>query len=124
MTTDTIGRQADVGKAKRITENVVAARKRVLVTGMAGQIGGIIRRQLGDRYLLSGLDRVPVDDVPTTVADISDYDAIRPAFEGVDVAVHLGADPIPRGSWESILDHNIVGTINVFEAAREAGVKR
>ena len=119
-----IGGQADGGKAKRMKENVLADKKRVLVTGMAGQIGGIIRRQLGDRYLLSGLDRVPVDDVPTTVADISDYDAIRPAFDGVDVAVHLGADPSPRGSWESILDNNIVGTRNVFEAARDAGVKR
>ena len=30
-------------------------KKRVLVTGMAGQIGGIIRRELGERYELSGI---------------------------------------------------------------------
>ncbi len=99
-------------------------KKRVLVTGMAGQIGGIIRRRLGDRYELSGIDRVSVDGVPCTVADIADMDAIAPAFEGVDAVVHLGADPSPRASWESVLSNNIVGTRNVYEAARLSGVKR
>ncbi len=99
-------------------------KKRVLVTGMAGQIGGIIRSRLGDRYELSGIDRVPIDGVPCTVADIADMDAIAPAFEGVDAVVHLGADPSPRASWESVLNNNIVGTRNVYEAARLSGVKR
>ena len=99
-------------------------KKRALVTGMAGQIGGIIRRRLGDRYELSGIDRVGVDGVAVTVADIADLDAIRPAFEGIDAVVHLGADPSPRASWDSVLRNNIVGTRNVYEAARLAGVKR
>ena len=51
--------------------------KRVLATGMAGQTGGVIRGQLRDRYVLSGLDKVALDDRPTTVADISDYAARR-----------------------------------------------
>ena len=99
-------------------------KKRALVTGMAGQIGGIIRRRLGDRYELSGIDRVGVAGVPVTVADIADLEAIRPAFEGIDAVVHLGADPSPRASWDSVLRNNIVGTRNVYEAARLAGVKR
>ena len=99
-------------------------RKRVLVTGMAGQIGGIIRRELGERYELSGIDRVDVDGTLTTVADIANLNEIIPAFEGIDAVVHLGADPSPRASWESVLSSNIVGTRNVYEAARLSGVKR
>lgn len=99
-------------------------KKRVLVTGMAGQIGGIIRRQLGDRYELSGIDRVGVEGVPVRVADIADLEAIKPAFDGIEAVVHLGADPSPRASWDSVLRNNIVGTRNVYEAARLAGVKR
>ena len=97
---------------------------RVLVTGMAGTIGGVIRRYLGDKYDLAGLDRVPVDGVASCVADISDLSSIRPAFEGQDTVVHLAADPSPSASWDSTLQHNLVGTYNVLEASREAGVRR
>ena len=102
----------------------MADKKRVLVTGMAGQIGGIIRRELGARYELSGIDRADVEGVPTTVADIANLNDILPAFEGIDAVVHLGADPSPQASWESVLSSNIVGTRNVYEAARLSGVKR
>ena len=102
----------------------MAEKKKVLVTGMAGQIGGIIRRELGERYVLSGIDRVDVRAVPMTVADISNLNDIMPAFEGIDAVVHLGADPSPQASWESVLSNNLIGTRNVYEAARLFGVKR
>ena len=68
-------------------------RRRYLSPGWQGQIGGIIRRELSERYELSGIDQVGVEGVPTTVADIADLNAILPAFEGIDAVVHLGADP-------------------------------
>jgi nucleoside-diphosphate-sugar epimerase len=97
---------------------------RVLVTGAAGQIGGIVRSKLGYRYDLVGLDLIDCGWPNSHVADLSDLDAMRPAFDGVEVVVHLGADPSPKASWESTLNNNIIGTRNVYEAARLAGARR
>ena len=100
------------------------SRKRVLITGMSGLIGQVCQRELGDLYALSALNRRSVTGVPCFEADIADPQAIRPAFDGVDVVVHLAAMAKGDASWEEVLPHNIVGTYNVFEAARIAGVKR
>ena len=100
------------------------SKKRVLITGMSGLIGQVCQRELGDSYALSALNRTSVAGVPCFQADIADLEAIRPAFEGVDVVVHLAAIAKGDATWEEVLPHNIVGTYNVFEAARIAGVKR
>ena len=99
-------------------------KKKVLVTGLAGKIGGIIRKNLSSKYDLSGLDLKDVTGYPTIVANLSDYDKILPSFKGIDAVVHLAADPNHQGNWESNLEHNIVGTRNVYEAARISGVQR
>ena len=55
----------------------------ILVTGMSGLIGGLAGRELASRgYQVSALNRQDVPGYPTTRADITDLDAIRPAFEG------------------------------------------
>ena len=56
-------------------------------------------------------------------ADISDLEAIRPAFENIDVVVHLAAY-LGGADFDSHLSGNLVGAYNVYEAARLAGVKR
>jgi nucleoside-diphosphate-sugar epimerase len=96
----------------------------VLVTGMSGLIGRAVRQTLGHTYRLSALNRSRVEGVPCHQADIADLPAIEPAFRGVDVVVHLAAIATSRAPWEQILRANIVGTHNVFEAARRAGVRR
>ena len=103
------------------------AKKKVLVTGSSGLIGGVVIRTLRDRYEFYGLDAIRSDtapDVPTTVADASDFAAIRPAFDGIDAVVHLAADSNMRGAWDTVLHNNLVPTYNVFEAAKQAGVRR
>jgi uronate dehydrogenase len=56
-------------------------------------------------------------------ADISKMaDALR-ITKGVDAIVHLGGYSV-EGPWEAILQANIIGCYNVFEAARRNGVKR
>lgn len=100
------------------------APRSVLVTGMSGLIGGALRRHLEGKYALSALNRQPVPGVPCHRADIADLDAIAPAFEGVDTVVHLAARTGSSESFDEILGANVIGTYNVFEAARRAGVKR
>jgi nucleoside-diphosphate-sugar epimerase len=95
--------------------------KTVLITGADGIIGTILRRRLADRYDLRLLSRKPMDE-PAHVADLADYAALRPAFDGVDAVVHLAAASDPDSEWDEVLSANIVGTRNMFEAAREAGV--
>ena len=101
------------------------ARKTVLVTGMSGLIGSAVRRHLSEKYELSALNRRSIPGVSCHQADIADLDAILPAFEGKEAVVHLAAiarlDAVPD---EEILHHNVIGTYNMFEAARRAGVKR
>ncbi len=112
---------------------------RVLVTGASGQIGYMTFKRLleqPDRYDVFGLDRklgasdrVPGAwdlDLPAdrfSVGDLSDFSVVQSAVADVDVVAHLGADPEGR-EWESVLQNNIIGTYNVFEASRLAAVKR
>jgi len=99
------------------------SQRRVLITGAEGTIGTALREYLGGRYALSALTREE-QDFPSHVADISDLDAILPAFTGVEAVVHLAASPAVQTPWPSILQDNIIGTYNVFEAAHRAGVER
>ena len=99
--------------------------KKVLITGMSGLIGGLLRDHLDARggYELSALNRRPVEGVKCFQADIADLEAIKPAFEGIDVVAHLAAYT-EIDDWKGNLSGNIIGSYNVYEAARLAGVKR
>jgi nucleoside-diphosphate-sugar epimerase len=100
------------------------AQKSVLITGMSGLIGNAVRKKLEGKYDLSALNRRAIEGVKCYQADISDLKAIEPAFEGKDVVVHLAAVARVDATWEEVLNHNVIGTYNVFEASLRAGVKR
>ncbi len=97
---------------------------RVLVTGANGRVGEGLKRHLADDdgYELTYLDREDHPEDETVLADVSDYEAIRPAFEGQDAVVHLAAYPTTDGTWEEVHASNVVGTHNVLRAAEEAEV--
>ena len=103
-------------------------RKRVLITGAAGFIGGFLRQAFADRYVVRLTDIAQIDDPrghEVMQADIRDLDQMRRACEGMEVVVHLAADPAPNADFcDSLLPLNIVGTYNVFSAAKEQGCQR
>lgn len=103
---------------------LIGKHKKVLVTGMSGLIGHAVRLRLENDYELTALNRSHVPGVRCFQADIADFAAIQPAFAGQDVVVHLSALVSFDAPWEAIRNTNIQGTYNVFEAARQAGVKR
>jgi len=99
---------------------------RILVTGANGTVGEAILSGLGDReaYEFTPLDVEDHPDRETVVADITDYESIRPHFDDHDAVIHLAATVDLSGSWDDILRNNFVGTYNVLEAAADAGVEQ
>lgn len=102
----------------------MAAKPKMLVTGASGLIGRRVIRDLGDRYAFSGLSRRPVDGIPHLQADITDLDAVRKACRGMDMVLHLAAETIEYDDWSKVMEVTVGGTLNVYRAAQEAGVKR
>lgn len=100
----------------------------LLITGAAGGVGTLLRRELRGRIPNLRLsDIVPIDGpgpgeefVP---CDIADLDAVCRLVDGVDGIVHLGGQAI-EAEFETILNANIRGCYHVFEAARRAGGTR
>jgi len=97
----------------------------LLVTGAAGRVGAILVRGLKNRHSIRGFDRAPMPDLDDTVyGDNTDMAALTRAAKGVDAIIHLSGNPSGGAPWEDILKSNIIGTYNLFEAARQSGVRR
>jgi uronate dehydrogenase len=101
---------------------------RVLITGAAGALGKELRKsgqrlaksvRLTDRIASTGLAQHE-EDRP---CELDDMPAVVSAVSGCDCVVHLGAKA-NEGTWDDVLHSNIIGTYNIYEAARRHGVKR
>ncbi len=111
------------------------AGRSVIVTGGAGFIGS----HLVDALVATGARVRVIENFATASraylnrgaelieADIRDGAAIRPAFDTVDTVFHVAALPrIPLSIAKPVETHmtNVVGTLNVLMAARDARVRR
>lgn len=103
--------------------------QRLLLTGAAGGLGKVLRERLvpyADRLRVSdiaalGEARGPHEEV--VPCDLADRQAVAALLQGCDAIVHLGGVSVER-PFEEILEANIKGIFNVYEAARRHGVKR
>jgi len=115
---------------------------KILITGIAGFIGSNLavrlikenlKTEIGNRFKVVGIDNLSyglIENVPKGVEfhqlDVREKN-IYDLFEGVDVVFHLAAkncindcqlDPVETA------DINVTGTVNVFEAAKRAKVRK
>jgi uronate dehydrogenase len=101
---------------------------RVLITGAAGTLGRILRQGLQGRFRALRLLDVASLGAPgpgeeLVTADVRDRTAVTAAMANVDAAVHLAGIP-HEDTFDRILQTNVVGTYNVFEAAHRQGCAR
>jgi uronate dehydrogenase len=100
----------------------------VVVTGASGGIGTRLRKLLPGIYPnIRWSDLAPPRDLAAretfVKADLAVLSEVETAIDGAQGIVHLGGFST-EGPWETILQANIVGCYNLFEAARRHGVER
>lgn len=105
----------------------MSALKTLCITGAAGGIATHLRRELAGRYALHLCDLRPVADLAPGErffeADLADVDALGRAMAGADAVLHLGGLSM-EGAWGDVLQANVAGAYNAFDAAHRAGVRR
>ena len=103
--------------------------KKIVLTGASGRLASYLREpllKLADELVSSDIveEIVKLNPNETYVtADLSDLPAMIELLKGADLVVHFGAigDEAP---FDEILQANIVGAYNIWEAAYQNGVKR
>nr|WP_246336126.1 nucleoside-diphosphate sugar epimerase/dehydratase [Flexivirga oryzae] len=139
---DLLGRRAVNLDETAIAESICG--RTVLVTGAGGSIGSELARQISrfgpERLILLDRDesalhavqmsltgRALLDDGTLALVDIRDLDALRRVFtrEQPDMVFHAAAlkhltllEQFPLEAWKT----NVLGTLNVLQAATEVGV--
>lgn len=105
-------------------------RSKVLVTGGAGFIGGHLVAKLAENYEVRVIDRAScqerVNSVEYLLGDVRNLEEVLKASDGVQAVIHLAAlvsvplcEEHPKESYQT----NLMGTLHVLEAARQARSK-
>jgi uronate dehydrogenase len=102
--------------------------RRLLVTGAAGHLGRVLRPRLQhacEWLRLSDIEPMEPASAGEEVcpAALEDRAQVLALLDGVDAVLHLGGVSTEK-TWESICAANIVGLVNLYEAARHHGTRR
>jgi uronate dehydrogenase len=103
---------------------------RLLLTGAAGGVGKVIRPRVASfagtiriSDLAAALPPEAAPNEEVVPCDLSDKQAVGALVQGCDAVIHLGGVSVER-PFEEVLEANIKGVYNLYEAARKHGVKR
>lgn len=108
-------------------------RTRVLVTGGTGFLGRpLVERLATDGCRVVVLDRGPGEGAPAGAetlveGDLADPATLAAALDGIDVLYHLACSTVPSTSAEhpaADVEENVLGSVRLFEAAAERGVRK
>ena len=102
--------------------------KRILMTGAAGGLGKVLRDRIKPWAEIVRLSDIadmgearPGEEL--VQCDLSDKAAVMKLMEGVDAVLHFGGIST-EAPFEAIMQANILGVANLYEAAYKQGVKR
>lgn len=101
---------------------------RLLITGAGGNLGKEAREHFRGKIPNIRLsDRVDMGEAQEgediVQCDLTERDTVNKMLEGVDAVIHLGGQP-NEADWDTVINSNLIGAINVYEAAAKAGTDR
>lgn len=102
--------------------------KRLLITGATGALGSLLRTEVAHladivRVTNRGEIRANSASEEAVSCDLADREAVFELTKDVDAIIHMGG--VPReNTFDSIVQSNLIGFYNVYEGARQNGVKR
>ncbi|MFB6226642.1 MAG: NAD-dependent epimerase/dehydratase family protein, partial [Candidatus Paceibacteria bacterium] len=119
--------------SKSNSKNYSNKRKKVLLLGAAGRVGSGFREEYlnNKNYqkqykLILGVHSKSFKDKNFEVRKISieKYNSVKRALKDIDVVVNLAANPDPEAKFEDLIEPNLRGAYNVFQAAADQNCER
>ena len=97
----------------------------IAVTGATGNVGREVLNAFEPTdHELTPISRTAYDDIDTQLLDVADRDRFIDLMADHDSLIHLAANPSPDAEWDSVVEPNIEGTYNAYEAAIRNDLER